>query len=368
MSADAADRAHMEAALALARRGLGTTWPNPSVGAVLVRRGRVVGRGMTAPGGRPHAEALALAAAGAEARGATLYVTLEPCCHHGRAPPCTGALIAAGIARAVVAVADPDRRVNGQGLAALRGAGIAVEVGLGQAEAETVNEGFFAVRTRGRPLVTLKLASTLDGRIATRGGESRWITGEAARRCAHGMRGRHDAVMVGIGTVLADDPDLTCRIAGFRSVPMVRVVIDSHLRLPFTSRLAATAGAAPVWVVHRSGADPRRRAAFASLGVVTIEVAAAPAGVALEAVLAALAQRGLTRVLAEGGAGLAGSLLAGDLVDRLAWFHSAAVMGGDGWPAVQGMGIEKLAGMPRLARLSGRALGADFLSEFARAV
>ncbi len=356
----------MAAALALARRGLGATWPNPSVGAVLVRAGRVVGRGVTAEGGRPHAERVALEAAGAAARGATLYVSLEPCCHHGRTPPCTEALIEAGIARAVVALRDPDARVNGRGVAALRAAGIRVEEGCGAAEAAVVNEGFLAARRSGRPLLTLKLAATLDGRIATRAGESRWITGVEARRAAHALRGRHDAVMVGIGTVLADDPDLTCRIEGFRARPLVRVVIDSHLRLPLTSRLAATARAAPVWVVHRSGSDPRRVAALAGIGVSPIEAAASPAGVDPAAALAALAARGLTRVLAEGGAGLAASLLGAGLVDRLAWFAAPAVIGGDGWPAVQAMGLAELASLPRFARVGVAAAGADVLTEFAR--
>ena len=212
------DLSHMRAALALARRGLGNTWPNPTVGCVVVRDGRVIGRAVTAPGGRPHAEPLALAMAGTAARGATVYVTLEPCCHHGRTPPCTEALIAAGVARVVIASPDPDPRVNGQGIARLRAAGIVVDAGLLAAEAEDVNAGFFHRVRHGRPLVTLKLASTLDGRIATRTGESRWITGEPARRMAHALRGRHDAVMVGVGTVLADDPDLTCRIPGYKPV------------------------------------------------------------------------------------------------------------------------------------------------------
>ena len=214
-----ADLPHMRAALALARRGLGTTWPNPSVGCVIVRDGRVVGRGHTAPGGRPHAEPVALAMAGAQAKGATAYVTLEPCCHWGRSPPCTDALIAAGVARVVVAATDPDPRVHGKGLAQLKAAGIEVETGLLEAEALETLIGFNHRVTLGRPMVTLKLASTLDGRIATRAGESQWITGTPARRLAHAMRGRHDAVMVGVGTVLADNPDLTCRIPGFRPTP-----------------------------------------------------------------------------------------------------------------------------------------------------
>ncbi|MGY4803023.1 bifunctional diaminohydroxyphosphoribosylaminopyrimidine deaminase/5-amino-6-(5-phosphoribosylamino)uracil reductase RibD, partial [Teichococcus aerofrigidensis] len=220
----AQDVAQMRAALALAARGLGNTWPNPAVGCVIVKEGVVVGRGWTAPGGRPHAETEALRRAGAAARGATAYVTLEPCCHWGRTPPCADALIAAGVARVVVAMQDPDPRVDGAGLRRLREAGIAVASGMLEAEARALNAGFLKRLASGLPLLTLKLATTLDGRIATRAGESQWITGPAARRAAHALRGRHDAVLVGSGTALADDPDLTCRLPGFAPVPTVRVV------------------------------------------------------------------------------------------------------------------------------------------------
>jgi len=360
------DQSHMRAALALARRGLGTTWPNPSVGCVIVRDGGVVGRGTTAPGGRPHAEAVALAMAGDRAKGATAYVTLEPCCHWGRSPPCTDALIAAGIARAVIGATDPDSRVNGQGLAKLRDAGIAVETGLLEAEALETLIGFNHRITLGRPMVTLKLASTLDGRIATHSGESQWITGTPARRLAHAMRGRHDAVMVGVGTVLADNPELTCRISGFRERPIVRIVADSHLRTPLTTRLASTAAEIPVWFLVREGADPARRTAFADLGAMLIEVPGAPAGVDLTAALQALGTAGLTRVLVEGGGQLAAALLRADLVDRIAWFHAPAIMGGDGWPAVQAFGTETLDRMPRFRRHCVTSIGNDMLSEYSR--
>jgi len=357
----------MRAALALARRGLGNAWPNPSVGCVVVRGGRVAGRAVTAPGGRPHAEPLALAMAGPAARGASVYVTLEPCCHHGRTPPCTDALIAAGIARAVVATRDPDPRVDGAGIARLRAAGITVEEGLLAAEAEEVNAGFFSRVRLGRPLVTLKLASTLDGRIATRTGESRWITREPARRMAHALRGRHDAVMVGVGTVLADDPDLTCRIPGYKPVSPVRVVADSHLRTRLTSRLVATAAQTPTWLIARDTADPGRRRALEGAGAGVIPVAAGTPGVDLPAALAALGAQGITRVLVEGGAQLAAALLRADLVDRIAWFHAPSVMGGDGWPATQAFGTDRLAAMPRFIRISATELGDDMLTELRRA-
>jgi len=367
MTAPPDDVAHMRAALALARRGNGQTWPNPSVGCVIVKDGRVVGRATTAQGGRPHAEPQALAMAGAAARGATAYVTLEPCCFHGRTPPCTDALIAAGVARVVVGVRDPDPRVNGAGLARLRGAGIVVDEGVLEAEAEDVVAGFFSRVRQGRPMVTLKLASTLDGRIATRGGESQWITGEPARRTAHALRGQHDAILVGVGTVLADNPDLTCRIPGFKPMPMVRVVADSHLRMPLIARLVATAAVEPTWVMTRDRVDPHRVAALESAGVVVIRAGDSPAGVDLGAALRALAERGITRLLAEGGAQLAAALLRDDLVDRLAWFHAPSVMGGDGWPAAQAFGTEWLAQMPRFRRIAMRSVGDDLLSEYIRA-
>jgi diaminohydroxyphosphoribosylaminopyrimidine deaminase/5-amino-6-(5-phosphoribosylamino)uracil reductase len=361
----AVDLSHMRSALALARRGLGTTWPNPSVGCVIVRDGRVVGRGTTAPGGRPHAEPIALAMAGQQANGATAYVTLEPCCHWGRSPPCTDALIAAGIARVVVATTDPDPRVNGDGLK-LRSAGISVEPGLLEAEALDTLVGFTHRITRGRPMVTLKLASTLDGRIATRTGESQWITGTPARRLAHAMRGRHDAVMVGVGTVLADDPDLTCRIPGFRPTPNVRIIADSHLRTSLTSRLLSTAAEIPTWFLLREGTNLAREDAFVDLGAKLIKIPGSSVGVDLTAAMMALGTAGLTRVLVEGGGQLAAALLRADLVDRIAWFHAPAVMGGDGWPAVQAFGVGALDQMPRFRRDCETVIGDDMLSEYTR--
>jgi diaminohydroxyphosphoribosylaminopyrimidine deaminase / 5-amino-6-(5-phosphoribosylamino)uracil reductase len=367
MRADMVDPAHMRAALALARRGLGSTWPNPSVGCVVVKDGRVVGRGTTAPGGRPHAEPQALAMAGAAARGATVYVTLEPCNHTGQTPPCTNALIEAGVACVVVAGSDPDPRVDGAGLARLRAAGIEVVTGMLTAEADAMQAGFLSRIRLGRPMVTLKLATTLDGRIATHSGESQWITGPGARQAGHALRGTHDAVLVGVGTVMTDDPALTCRIPGFRRRPVVRIVVDSHLRSSPSATLIATAATDPTWIIHRDGVPADRLAAFAEMGVTLVEAAGGEGGVDLEDGLAALGASGLTRVLVEGGAQIAAALLRAGLVDRLAWFHAPGIMGGDGWPAAQAFGVDTLGAMPRFVRDGQRIIGDDMLTEYRRA-
>ena len=357
------DEAHMGAALALARRGLGSTWPNPSVGCVLVREGRVIARAATAAGGRPHAEAAALAQAGPAARGATAYVTLEPCSHHGQTPPCADALIGAGVARVVVACGDPDPRVNGRGLARLRAGGLEVTEGVLAQAAERLQDGFLTRVRLGRPMVTLKLATSLDGRIATAAGESQWITGPEARRAGHALRGSHDAVLVGIGTALADDPALTCRIPGYRRTPVVRVVLDRRLRLPDAGQLARTARDAPTWVMHAPGADAAEPARAAALREAGVRLFAA-AGVA-EA-LACLGAAGLTRVLVEGGAVVAGALLQADLVDRVAWFHAPGVIGGDGVAAVGTLGLAALADMARFQRVGFDSFGADTGAAFVR--
>lgn len=360
------DEEYMRVALNLARRGLGQTAPNPSVGCVIVNQGRIVGRGVTAPGGRPHAEVNALAMAVGNTRGATAYVTLEPCSFTGKSGPCTQALIEAGISRVVIGATDPHRNVNGAGVMQLRSAGVAVTEGVLQSEAIALIAGFACVHQEGRPLLRLKLASSLDGRIATAGGESKWISGEASRRAVHMMRARHDAVMVGVGTVLADDPDLICRIEGLRATPLVRIVVDSHLRTPLLSRLVVGAEHNPVWILHRNGADKLRRQALEGAGVKLIELPASSAGVDLKIGVKLLAEQGLTRVLAEGGGTLAAGLLRADLVDRLAWFHAPGVMGGDGYPAAQAFGVKTLAQMKRFQPVSVCRWGEDTLSHFTR--
>jgi diaminohydroxyphosphoribosylaminopyrimidine deaminase / 5-amino-6-(5-phosphoribosylamino)uracil reductase len=367
MAAEAApgtDHDHMRASLALARRGLGSVWPNPAVGCVLVAGGHVVGRGWTQPGGRPHAETEALRRAGRQAQGATAYVTLEPCSHHGHTPPCAEALIEAGIGRVVAAIEDPDPRVCGSGIARLRASGMRTEIGLCAAEAADINAGFFSRVRRGRPLVTLKLATSLDGRIAMPSGESRWITGPAARDRAHLLRARHDAIMVGIGTALADDPQLTCRLAGLGAHSPVRVVVDRQLRLPPTARLIAEARPVPTWVMTSRAANAARREALLQGGAEVIEVVEGENGLDLAAALAALGARGITRLLVEGGAGLAAALLKARLVDRLAWFHAPILIGGDGIPAIAALDIAVLADVPAFASVSTETAGADRLTTF----
>ena len=259
------DERYMAMALELGRRGLGNCWPNPSVGCVIVRNGRVVGRGWTQPGGRPHAEVVALAQAGEAAAGATAYVTLEPCSHHGQTPPCADALADAGVIRVVGAIEDSDARVSGQGFARLRARGVEVVSGVLAQAAARDHTGFFMKTEQGRPLVTLKLASSFDGRIATASGHSQWITGPEARRNVHAMRARHDAVMVGAGTARADDPSLTVRDLGIDRQP-VRVVVSRHLDLPLMGKLARTAGEVPLWICHGAGADAERIRAWEGLG------------------------------------------------------------------------------------------------------
>ena len=359
------DSRMMRAALALARRGLGNVWPNPAVGCLVVKDGHVVGRGWTQPGGRPHAETEALARAGEPARSATAYVTLEPCCHWGKTPPCADALIAAGLARVVAAVEDPDPRVAGAGLRRLRAAGLSVESGVCEAEAAELNAGFFQRVRTGRPLVTLKLAASLDGRIAAASGESRWITGEIARERAHLLRAEHDAVLVGTGIALADDPQLTCRLPGMSPRSPVRIVMDRDLRLPHSARLFAEARQVPIWILTSSSADEERLAALRGAGVevMTAELDAA-GGIDLAAALGILGARGLTRLLVEGGGRLAAALLRADLVDRLVWINAPLLIGGDGIPAVADLGLAKLANAPRFEHIATEVLGPDVLSHF----
>lgn len=354
------DEVHMSHALALAARGLGRTWPNPAVGCVIVKAGRIIGRGWTQPGGRPHAERMALAQAGAQAEGATAYVTLEPCAHHGRTSPCAEALVAAKVARVVTAQTDPDPRVSGRGHAILRDAGLAVTEGVLEPRARALQAGFLKRMTEGLPFVTLKLATTLDGRIATASGESRWITGPAARRAVHQMRLAHDAVLTTSATALADDPDLTARDIGASHQPL-RILGDTRLRVPAASRLGQTAALHPVWVLHGRDATPN------GWDQTHARLIAAPTDgdhLDLPAIFRLLAAEGLTRVLIEAGGQFAAALIRANLVDELALFQAGCLIGGDGIPVLGPLALTALADAPRPRLIDATTLGPDTLTRW----
>ena len=361
------DEQMMRIALGLAERGLGRVAPNPAVGCVIVDEaaGTIVGRGWTQPSGRPHAQAEAIARAGAAAKGATAYVTLEPCAHTGKTPPCAQALIDAGISRVVSALRDPDPRVVGAGYAMLADAGIDVVDGVLATEAALLNEGFLTRVSSGRPMVSVKLASSLDGRTATHTGHSQWITGERARNRAHLMRARTDAIMVGSATAIVDDPDLTCRLPGLGDRSPRRIVADGRLRLPLTSKLVRTAHEVPVWILTFPDGEAARRQAFEDCGVVLIDVPAGPDGTMdMSVALALLGERGVTRLMVEGGSRLVSSLMRAGLVDRLDWFQAPKIIGGDGYPALAGLGIDTVDQAPGFELLEVLSLGEDTLQSF----
>lgn len=346
----------MALALSLSRRGLGQVWPNPNVGCVIVKDGRLVGRGWTQPSGRPHAEAMALGQAGSKAKGATAYVTLEPCSHQGQTPPCADALIAAGIAHVYSAMEDPDPRVNGRGHERLRAAGCEVNVGLLGDQAANTMAGFLKHRRTGLPFVTLKLAASFDGKIATQSGASQWITGPEARAYSHLLRASHDAILVGSGTVVADDPDLRVRLGGLSSRSPVRVVFDTKAKLAPTAKMLKTMTDAPVWMCHASGYSPKPD------GVVSIETDIGPHGLDPSDALRKLASKGITRVFCEGGASLAASLLENRLVDQLVSFQAGIGIGADGLSAIGNMGVQDLDQAAKFELTETRRLGADVMS------
>jgi len=349
-------------ALSLAQRGLGRVWPNPAVGCVIVKDGKLLGRGWTQSGGRPHAETEALAQAG-DATGATAYVTLEPCAHHGKTPPCANALAAAGITRVVSALDDPDSRVAGQGYKILRDAGIMVTEDVLVDAAADLNQGFLLNRTIGRPMFTLKMASSIDGRIATASAESRWITGPAARRQVHLMRARHDAVLIGAGTARADAPLLDVRNMGMAGDNPVRIVLDGGLSLSLTSRLARTAKDTPLWICHRAGLDKARRKTWEEIGVTLIQVAHSDTGeLDLADMAIQLGKRGLTRVLCEGGGRIASSMIAAELVDILVTFTAGLAIGSEGQGVFGPLQIDDLKDAPRFNLLETRAIGGDIIT------
>jgi diaminohydroxyphosphoribosylaminopyrimidine deaminase/5-amino-6-(5-phosphoribosylamino)uracil reductase len=363
----AADRRFMQLALRLGNRGLGRAWPNPAVGCVLVKDGVIIGRGWTQPGGRPHAETEALRQARrGQARGATLYTTLEPCSHQGQTPPCADALIAAGVARVVSAMEDPNPEVAGQGHARLRERKIAVEVGLCEDEARQAHAGHIRRIRDGRPHVMLKLAISSDGKIAASGRKRVEITGEAARVRVFQMRAASDAILVGKGTVLADDPALTCRLPGMESWSPVRVVLDTRMNLPLASAVIATARETPTWLVGSAAASAIAEDVLRGKGVEVLRADAPDGLFDLQAVMKMLAGRGITRLMVEGGASVAASLLKADLIDEALLFHGPKPIGDDGLGALDGLPLTALTEASNLRLIGSEPVGDDRLDHLVR--
>jgi diaminohydroxyphosphoribosylaminopyrimidine deaminase/5-amino-6-(5-phosphoribosylamino)uracil reductase len=350
----------MRRALGLAARGLGRTHPNPAVGALVVRGRQVIGAGYHRRAGAAHAEVVALRRAGARAAGATLYITLEPCVHFGRTPPCLDAILRSRVRRVVIGTIDPNPRMLGRGVRALRRAGVEVSVGPCGRDCRRLLAGYETRMRLGRPLVVVKLAASLDGRIATANGSARWITGSTARRRAHEMRNRLDAVMVGAGTVRADDPRLTCRIAGGRDP--IRVIVDGQLRTSPRARVVRLRSRAPTWIFAARDAPQRRAAALTRAGVEVIRTTGR-GHVDLRAVCQELGARGVTSVLLEGGAMLSAAAIRARIVDRLVLFLAPIVIGGDGVPAVGTLGTRSPAGAMRLRELRTDWAGDDLVLE-----
>jgi diaminohydroxyphosphoribosylaminopyrimidine deaminase / 5-amino-6-(5-phosphoribosylamino)uracil reductase len=367
---EAADQRFMQLALALGRRGQGRTWPNPAVGAVVVKDGVIIGRGWTQPGGRPHAEPVALSQAGEAARGATLYVTLEPCSHVGKSPPCADAIIAAGIARVVSAIEDPNPEVAGLGHARLRAAGITVDIGLGAQEAAHDHAGHFRRIRERRPHVILKLAVAADDKIGAAGRKPVAVTGEAARARVHLLRAQCDAVLVGIGTVQADDPVLTCRLPGMEARSPVRVVLDRALRISGTSRLVHSARATPLWVMTSNLSEAPAAMKLGAAGAQVLRVpttSSPPPGLDLMGVLHALAEKGITRLLVEGGARAASSFVAADLVDEIWLLRGPDTIGADGVAALDALPLSAITGSPAFKVRASDTLQNDTLTIYERA-
>ena len=359
-----ADARFMALALALGRRGLGNTWPNPAVGAVIVKDGVIVGRGWTQPGGRPHAEVEALRQAKKAARGATLYVTLEPCSHEGKSPPCADAVIKAGVKRVVSALEDPNPEVAGQGHARLKEMGIAVDIGLEADAARRAHAGHIARLTLGRPHVMLKLAISADGKVGAAGRKPVAITGEAARDRVFQMRARSDAILVGIGTVLADNPQLTCRLPGLEARSPVRVVLDAGLRVPLATSVIGTVRETPTWVFCARAASEIAQDILEQKGVRVFRVDDEQGRLDLDAVLKTLAKEGISRLMVEGGPTVAASFVAADKVDAAALFYAEKLVGDDGIAPLEDMPLDVLTS--RLHARGSETVGLDTLEQYER--
>lgn len=362
------DTSHMAHALRLAERALGQVWPNPAVGCVILdREGRVAAAGHTQRGGRPHAETESLREAGIRAQGGTAYVSLEPCAHIGKTGPCAQALIEAGVARVVSAVEDPDPRVAGKGHGQLRAAGVALTTGVLEGQARALNAGFFKRVKHGLPLLTLKLATSLDGKMALANGQSQWITGEEARSHGHWLRATHDAVLTGIGTVVSDDPRLDCRLPGLAARSPHVIILDTGLRCPEGAAVFRSASARTVSVFTKPGADRDKRAGLEQLGAKVFETPPdSKRGLDLEAVLRTLAGHGLTRVLAEAGPALTGALWQSGYCDRVAWFRAPLALGADAASAIAPLGLTDLKKAQAWHSAGLRHLGPDVMESYER--
>jgi diaminohydroxyphosphoribosylaminopyrimidine deaminase / 5-amino-6-(5-phosphoribosylamino)uracil reductase len=358
------DERSMRLALALGRRNLGRTWPNPAVGAVIVKDGTIVARGWTQPGGRPHAEVEALRRAKKAAQGATLYVTLEPCSHQGQTPPCADAIIRAGIARVVSAMEDPNPEVAGQGHERLRAKGIVVDIGLGADEARRTHAGHIARMRQGRPHVMLKLAVSADGKAGLPGRKQAMITGETTRERVFQMRAASDAILVGIGTVLADDPQLTCRLPGMFERSPVRVVLDERLSLPLSTSVVATVRETPTWVFTSRKPSALAEEILQQKGCKVFRIDDSDGRLDLQAILKTLAEQGITRLMVEGGPTVAASFVDADLVDEAVLLRGEKTIGAGGIDPLEGMPLEAMAG--RLKPLGREKLGGDTMESFVR--
>ena len=358
---------HMRSALNLARTGLGRVWPNPSVGCIVVKESHVVGRGRTADSGRPHAETVALEMAGDQTKGAHVYVSLEPCVHHGHTGPCAQALIEAEVTKVIIAVEDSDPRVKAQGMEMLRDAGIEVVVGILEDQARDLNQGFFLRYAQGRPFISLKTATTLDSKIATKTGQSKWITGELARGRAHLIRAGHDAIAVGVNTVLEDNPSLTARLPELEHYG-VRIIFDTNLRLAGTEKIFEKSADHPVWIITSIEATNEKAKPLVNAGADIVTIPKNDQGqIDLKAAMSELSEKGITRLLVEGGAGLMTSFMKAELYDQLYWFRAGSVIGADGLSAAQPLGIENIDQKIHLNHAEQMTLGEDVLDIYRRA-
>ena len=359
------DAKWMEIALRLADRNIGNVCPNPAVGCLIVNDNRIVGRGWTQAGGRPHAEVMALEQAGEKSVGATVYTTLEPCSHHGKTPPCSDALISARIKRLVGAITDPDPRVDGKGFSKLRDAGIEVVEGILEREAIELNKGFIARLTKKLPFVTLKMAMSIDSRIATKTGDSKWITGENARHSSHFLRSKHDAILTGIGTVLADNPILNTRISGLENRSPTRIILDTKLRVPLDAQIVSTATEYTTIIFTTGAAEESKKKYLESVGLQIITLIETKSGkISLIETLEVLAKKGINSVLVECGGTLSAGFMRSNLIDEILVYRAPIVIGGDGRAAVEGLGVLELSTAAAFERTGIAHLGADLVETY----